>query len=106
VTDAPHLPWTAAQVRVVVACDVVAALALVVATSAAGGPALGDQVRWLDVAVLGLVLAVVANGTLLLAARRAIGRRRLRLLPDVVAAASAAGAATAPDSTWWWLPGT
>lgn len=103
-TDAPGLPWTAAQVRVAAACDVVAVLALVVATFAAGGPSLQDQVLWLDVAVLGLVVAVVANGSLLLVARRAIGRRRLRLLPDV--AEALAPAARAADGAWWWLPGT
>lgn len=97
-------PWTLPQVRVAAACDVVAALAVALAAVRAGDGSLSDDVRWLDLAVLALVLAVVVNGSLLLVARKAIGRRRLRLLPDVLV--PIAGPDPASDEAWWWLPGT
>ncbi len=99
-------PWTTAQVRVVAACDLLAALVVAVAAHGAGQQgSLSGQVTWVDLGVVGLLLAVVANGSLFLAARRAVGRRRLDLLPDVIARVAARPEAT-PEATWWWLPGT
>lgn len=97
-------PWTSAQVRLAVACDLAAALALAVATVEAGDATLEGEVLWLNVAVLGLVLVVVVNGSLLLVARRTIGQRRHRLLPDVVVPVAAPD--RTPGGSWWWLPGT
>jgi hypothetical protein len=77
-------PWTTAQARAVALCDVAAALVVLGAALAARGrDSLADQVVWIDVAILGLLLAVVANGMLFLVGRRAIGQRRRRLRPDV-----------------------
>jgi hypothetical protein len=69
----------------VVVCNAIAAAIVLLSASAAGGPSLGHQVTWINLAVLATLLAVVANGCLFLVARRAIGRRRLALVPDVEA---------------------
>jgi len=100
---APGGPWTKAQVRLVAGCDAVAAVAIAFAAVASGGGSEQDQIVWLDLAVLGLVLVVVVTGSLLLVARRAVGRRRLRLVPDVLERVATAPTA---DGAWWWLPGT
>ena len=79
-------PWTGAQARVVGACDVVAVLLVVAAWYAARQEdSLQAQVPWLNLAVVGLLVATVANGFLFLLARRAVGQRRLEVLPDVIA---------------------
>jgi hypothetical protein len=99
-------PWTTAQARVVTACDLVAALVVAgAATSARHQGSLQDQITWIDLAVVGLLLAVVANGTLFLVGRRAVGGRRLDVLPDAVAPVTATRPPTA-EGRWWWLPGT
>jgi hypothetical protein len=99
-------PWTASQARVVAACDVVAAVVIGGAARwAAGRDSLADQVVWIDLAVLALIAGAVANGCLLLVARRAIGARRMAVLPDVVAAA-VVGPEPSTPRTWWWVPGT
>jgi hypothetical protein len=106
VNERPRAPWTTAQARAVGACDLVAALVVATAALLAGGEdALQDQVTWVNLAVLGLLLAMVANGCWLLLARRAVGRRRLELVPDVVARARPK-AATVTTAGWLWLPGT
>lgn len=99
-------PWSRAQVRVVAACDVGAAALVIVCASAAGGDPLQDQILWLNVAVLSAVLAVLANGSLLLTARRAIGRRRLRLVPDVDSRFEDPEVIPAAAGDWYWTPGT
>ena len=98
-------PWTTAQVRVVVAADALAAIVVVVAAMAAQDErSLQDQVTWINVGVLGLLMSVLAHGTLLLVARRAIGLRRLQVLPDAAVAAGVPPVVS--DGRWWWLPGT
>lgn len=79
-TDA-RTPWTAAQARVVVACDVVAGLLILVCGMAAGGKhSLRQQIVWIDLALVALLIAIVINGFLFLFARRAIGQRLRDLL--------------------------
>ena len=98
-------PWTSAQVRVVAACDVgAAALVLAAALVASDQDSLGDQIVWIDLAVLGLLLAVVAHAALFLSARRAVGQRRLRLLPDLDR--RGAPTSTSPEGLQVWLTGT
>jgi hypothetical protein len=99
----PTAPWTKAQVCAAAACDVAAAACIAGAALAAGGPSLRDQILWLDVGVLGLVLAVLVNGAMLLLGRRTVGQRRLRLLPNP---APGVAAATSGSDAWLWLPGT
>jgi hypothetical protein len=99
-------PWSSTQVRVVVACDLIAVLLVAVAAFGAGDErSLQDQLTWINVAVLGLVAVVVANGALFTAARRAIGQRRLHLVPDVVRR-DAPPPTTSSDERWLWVPGT
>lgn len=97
-------PWTSGQVRVAAGCDAAAALAVAFAAARSGHASLADDVLWLNVGVLALVLAVVVNGSLLLVARRTIGQRRVRLRPDVVAPAT--GPERRAAGSWLWLPGT
>jgi hypothetical protein len=107
VTDRPPTPWTTAQVRVVAACDLAAAVVVAIAThGAARRASLADQVVWIDVALGGLLLALVAGGWLFLVARRAVGARRRALLPEVVVAAPVLAPRPAATATWWWVAGT
>lgn len=99
-------PWSLAQARLVIACDLGALALLVVSATAAGGGSLQDQVVWLNAAVLATVLAVVANGTLFLVARRAVGRRRLQLLPDIVEHLDQHPALPPALGDWYCVPGT
>lgn len=79
-TDA-RTPWTTAQARVVVACDVVAGvLVLACGIAANGKDSLTQQIVWIDLALVALLIAVVINGFLFLLARRAIGQRLRDLL--------------------------
>jgi hypothetical protein len=98
-------PWTVAQVRAVAACDIGAAvLVLAAALLAADQDSLGDQIVLIDLAVAGLLLAVVAHAALFLSARRAVGQRRLRLLPDLDRRARPTS--TSSEGPQVWLPGT
>lgn len=99
-------PWTRAQARAVGACDLVAALLVGAAWIAARHEdSLQDQVPWLNLAVVGLLVATVANGFLFLLARQAVGHRRLELLPDIVVRVRPAPAPAAGGPSLW-LSGT
>lgn len=99
-------PWSPAQVRLVVGCNAGAAALVAVSATAAGGASLQDQVAWLNVAVLAMLLTVVANGCLFLVARRAIGRRRLSLVPDVQGHVHERPDHPTATGDWFWVPGT
>jgi hypothetical protein len=79
-------------------------LIIVAADGSRGADALADQIGWLNLAVVGLVVAAAADGGLLLFARRAVGRRRLVVAPDVVFTPSDATHRT--NGSWVWVPGT
>jgi len=78
-------PWTPAQTAATVAVNAIGALAIVIGTAvAASDSTLRAQGPWIDVAVAGLLLAGVANGALLAAARRALAERRRELLEPML----------------------
>jgi hypothetical protein len=97
-------PWTAAQLRAVLAIDAIAAVVIVVAAIGSDGAhTLTSQVLWLNMALVGLGLVSIAHGGLFLAARRSIGQRigrvgPLEAMPDTRAQVPAPG--------WLWITGT
>lgn len=99
-------PWSPAQARLVMASNVGAATLLAISASTVGGRPFDDQIAWVNVAVLSVLTAAVANGCLLLVARRSIGRRRLTLLPDVGSYREDRPARPGSLDGWWWVPGT
>lgn len=99
-------PWTSAQARLVGGCNVVAAALILLSAAMARDASLRNQVAWLNVAVLAVVLAVVGNGSLFLVGRRAVGRRRLVLVPDVHASIHERSARATADDGWQWVAGT
>lgn len=110
-TVASELPWAGANVRCLAAVNVVAAAVLILASNRSGATAsLSHQLHWLDVAVLALMVASVADGMWLAQFRRAVIARRVVAVPDVApVAASRDGVAAPTDSgrrEWLYLPGT
>ena len=99
-------PWTLAQLKAVVMVIAFGGAAIVFATSmSTDETSLSDQVRWLNVAVVGLVLTAIAAGALVLYGHRAVGSRRRRLVPDL-ARAGRTTAETLTSSGWLWIEGT
>jgi hypothetical protein len=101
-------PWTVGQVRLVLGLGLLGAVLIVVAYLGAADEArLDDQFGWLNLGVVGLLVAGVGAGALLLAGRRAIGLRRLRLLRDAASSTNAAPIARGDhDPSLVWLPGS
>jgi hypothetical protein len=94
-------------------------LAAIVAASvgASHEAAVRDQIPWVNLGLVGLVVTSAANGGWLLAGRRACGRLRYRLLPaeagapwpgapaaQVTAARPTATLVAAPAMTWYHRP--
>lgn len=95
-------PWTRAQQRLLVAGHVLAAgLVLGAWAGSAGNERLEDQLGWMNLAVIGLVVTGSVNAAWLLAGRRSIGRRRLRVAPDLVPAPPL----SVTSSGWWRVSG-
>lgn len=100
-------PWTRPQLGLVVAAHLLALAAIVAALlGSRSATTLTDQVPWLNLAVVGLVATASAHGCLLLAGRRAVGRRRRTVVPDPPLAVPAASSSPAPVDDWYWTPGT
>jgi hypothetical protein len=101
-------PWTVGQVRLVLGLGLLGAVLIVVAyLEAADEARLDDQLGWVNLGVVGLLVAGVGAGALLLAGRRAIGLRRLRLLRDAAPPTTAAPMARGDHGPLLvWLPGS
>jgi hypothetical protein len=101
------VPWTGAQLRAALVANAIGVVLIVVAQIGTGGtPTLGHQVGWLNLAILGLVVAGIADGALLFFGRRAIGRRRLLVIPDEAEEVSTVRVNEGQESIWVWVPGT
>jgi hypothetical protein len=100
-------PWTLGQVRVVLALGLLGAALIVVAYLGSADEAhLEDQLGWVNLGVVGLLVAGVGAGALLLAGRRAVGLRRLRLLHDPAPRAVQASPTSDRVPLLVWLPGS
>jgi hypothetical protein len=96
-------PWTLRQLLGTVGVNVAGLIVIGAAWYGVGGAStLTAQIPWVNLAVLGLVLAFSADGALLLGARRAVGRSRLQLVPGVAVVTQS----TSPAPVWVWVPGT
>jgi hypothetical protein len=99
--------WTRGQLVLLAALNAVGAVALLVAVARARSlDDLGDQLTWINVGVVGLVLALFANGTFVVLGRRVVGQYRRRLLPDALAAVDPADHRTHDGELLLWVPGT
>lgn len=89
--------------EVLVAGNAVGAMVIAVAwTGSSEAAALTDQIEWLNLAVVGLLIGVATDVTFLLILRRAIGNRRRSLVPDL---SPQPDAPHTPDR-WLWIPRT
>jgi hypothetical protein len=95
------------QVRLVLGLGLLGAVLIVVAYLGAADEArLDDQFGWVNLGVVGLLIAGVGAGALLLVGRRAIGLRRVRLLRDAAQRATHVAATVDRDALLVWLPGS
>jgi hypothetical protein len=102
-----RVPWTGSQSRAVFGANAIGVLLIVVAEiGSQRTDALMHQIGWLNLAVLGLVVASAADGGLLFFARRAIGRRRLVLVPDIARGISVDETKDRVMGPWVWVQGT
>jgi hypothetical protein len=107
VTSNRWAPWTSGQIRLVVGLGLLGAALVVVAYLRAADEArLEDQLAWVNLGVIGLLVAGTGAGASLLAGRRAIGLRRLRLLHDPVPRATPTPAAVDEAVQRVWVPGS
>lgn len=83
-TDARALPWRLVDVLVLWVLLAVGALALVLSWwGVSATTRLSRQVAWLDLGVLGVLIAEGGVALWLCVGRRAVGKRRRLLLPDL-----------------------
>jgi hypothetical protein len=102
-----RVPWTNAQSRAVFGANAIGVLLIALAEiGSRRTDALTHQIGWLNLAVLGLIVASAADGGLLFFARRAIGRRRLVVVADIPRDVSVDETKGRVRGPWVWVPGT
>jgi hypothetical protein len=99
--------WRSAHVRSVIVTDIAAVLVLAGAfVGSRRSSTLNDQIVWMNLAVLALVVYALSNGMFLFVGRKRAGARRRALLPDLDTGPTRTTPKRTGGDAWVWLPGT